>query len=136
MSYAVLSNTEEPETWHWFHQCSHTGYEFYYMSEIRRVVGSPAPIVGACFPQNSNDSISEGFYREISFHTYGKVCVFSRNIISRKVKFLYSSPSSDLSLLPSRVFKWKCRIWLRNKHARLYVNISCSLHYLQCVWKP
>jgi len=72
VSYAVLSSTEELETWHWFHQCSYTGYEFCYVSEIRRV-GSPAPVFGASLPQISNDSISEGFYHEISFHTYGKV---------------------------------------------------------------
>jgi hypothetical protein len=42
------------------------------MSEIRRV-GSPAPVFEASFPQISNDYISEGFYHEISFHTYGKV---------------------------------------------------------------
>jgi len=57
-------------------------------------------VVGASFPQNSNDSISEGFYHEISFHTFGEVCVFSRYIISRKIKFLYSSASSDLALSP------------------------------------
>jgi hypothetical protein len=76
------------------------------MSQIR-AVGSPAPVVGASFPQNGNDSFSEGFYHEISFHTYGKVHVFSRYItsISRKIKFLYSSGSSDLTLSPSRVFK-------------------------------
>jgi len=135
VSYAVLSSTEEPETWHWFHQCWYTRYEFCYLSEIGRV-GSSAPVVGASFPQNSHDSISEGFYHEISFHTCGKVHVYSRYIISRKIRFLYSSASSDLTLSPSRVFKWKCLMWLHNKYMRLYVNISSFLNYLQHIWKP
>lgn len=129
VSYAVLSSVGEPEKWHWFHQCSCTGYVFCYMSEIRRVVGSRAPVVGASVPQNINDSISEGFYREISFDTYGKGCVFSRYIIAIKVRILYSSPSSDLTLSLSRVFKWKYFLWLLNKCMRLYVNISGFLHF-------
>lgn len=132
VSYAVLSSTEEPETWHWFYQCSYTGYEFCYMSKNRRA-GSPAPVVGASFPQNSNDSISEGFYHKISFHTYVKVCVFSRHIISSKIKFLYSSASSDLTLSPSGVFKWKCLMRLHNEHETLCKHIKFPALFAVCL---
>ena len=62
-------------------------------------------LLGVSFPQNNKDSISEGFYCEISFDTYVKGFVFSRYIIAIKVRILYSSPSSDLMLSLSRVFK-------------------------------
>jgi hypothetical protein len=72
MTYAVLSSIEECEKCQYFHQCVCTGYAFCYMSETGRVVSSPASVVGISLPQNSNDCISEGFYHEISSHTYGK----------------------------------------------------------------
>jgi hypothetical protein len=67
------------------------------MSEIRRVIGSPAPVVMASFPQNSNDCISEGFYHEINFNTYGKLYVFSRYIISRNKNFCTHHPLQILN---------------------------------------